>query len=147
MTDLILAIVHHLTVLTLVAILGAELVLLRGTVSGQRLRQLGAVDAAYGAIAGIVLVVGVVRVFFGASGWEYYVGNGFFWMKMAAFLVVGLLSIPPTIAIVRWRKAEKIETNYAAPAASIATAQRFLYAEALVLVLIPAFAAAMARGF
>lgn len=147
MTDLILAIAHHLAVFTLVAIFAAEFALLRPGIEGKRLGQLGALDGAYGATAGLVIIVGIIRVIFGPAGWEYYVGNWVFWAKMIAFAGVGLASIPPTKAIARWRKAAKADVRFAPVAAEISAARRFLFLQAGLLVFIPSFAAAMARGY
>ena len=147
MTDLILAIAHHLAVFTLVAIFAAEFALLRPGIEGKRLGQLGALDGAYGAMAGLVIIVGIIRVIFGAAGWEYYVGNWVFWAKMIAFLGVGLASIPPTIAIARWRKTAKADAGFTPAATEVSAARRFLYLQAGLLVFIPSFAAAMARGY
>ncbi|RYH12793.1 MAG: DUF2214 family protein [Alphaproteobacteria bacterium] len=140
--NLVLAIFHHLAVFALVAIFAAEFALLRPGIEGKRLLQLSKIDGAYGAVAGLVIVVGIIRVIFGGAGWEYYVGNWVFWLKMAAFLAVGLLSIPPTLAIIRWRKVGGTPAD-----ADVNTARRFLYLEAGLLVFIPTFAAAMARGY
>ena len=145
--DLILAIGHHLVVFTLVAILAAEFALLRPGLAGGRIGQLARIDAAYGGVATLVIVVGMLRVIFGASGWEYYVANSAFWAKMAAFLVMGLLTIQPTLAIRRWFRASKDDAGYAIPASEIATSRRYMHLQAGVLVLIPVFAAAMARGY
>ena len=70
-----------------------------------------------------------------------------FWGKMAAFVIVGLLSIQPTIALGRWAKALKADAGFVPPAGEIAKSRKFLNAEVLILVLIPIFAAAMARGY
>ena len=145
--DLLLAISHHLVVFLLVAIFAAEFVLLRPGLSGSRIGQLARIDAAYGGVATLVIVVGVLRVVFGAGGWEYYVGNYAFWAKMAAFLAAGLLTIQPTIAIRRWLKATADDAAYAVPASEIAASRRYIQLQAGVLVLIPIFAAAMARGY
>ena len=145
--DLILASAHHLVVFALVGLFVAEFALLRPGLTGPRIGQLVKLDAAYGAVAGLVIVVGVLRVIYGASGWEYYVGNWAFWAKMAAFLAVGLLSVPPTLAIRRWSKAARQTADYAPPATEIAASRRFIRIAAGVLVLIPIFAAAMARGY
>ena len=142
--DLILASSHHLVVFLLVAIFAAEYALLRPGLAGNRIGQLARIDAAYGGVAMLVIVVGVLRVIFGASGWEYYVSNYAFWAKMAAFLVMGLLTVPPTLAIRRWLKAGQ---DYVVPAEEISANRRFIYLQAGVLVLIPIFAAAMARGY
>jgi putative membrane protein len=139
---LVLAIAHHLAVFVLVAIFAAEFALLRPGIEGKRLTQLSKIDGAYGAVAGLVIIVGIIRVIFGGAGWEYYAGNWVFWAKMLAFLGVGLLSIPPTLAIIRWRKSGTAPSN-----SDVNTARRFLYLEAALLLFIPAFAAAMARGY
>src|SRR5690606_10484714 len=104
-SDLFLAIAHHLVVFLLVGIFAAEFALLRPGLAGPRIRQLARLDALYGGVATLVIFVGVARVIFGAMGWQYYVGNHAFWGKMAAFLIVGLLTIPPTLAIRKWSKA------------------------------------------
>lgn len=145
--DLGLAIAHHLAVFTLVALYAAEFALLRPGLSGVRIGQLARIDAAYGAMAGVVIVVGIIRVMFGAVGWEYYVSNHAFWGKMAAFLVMGLLTIQPTMAIRRWLKASRSDGGYVIPETEIATSRRFVHIQAGVLLLIPMFAAAMARGY
>lgn len=145
--DLILASGHHLAVFLLVAVLAAEFALLRPGLGGARIGQLARIDAAYGAVAGLVVVVGVLRVILGASGWEYYVTNYAFWAKMAAFLAVGLLSIRPTLAIRGWDKARKGDTDYAVPEAEVATSRHHIHLQAGMLMLIPIFAAAMARGY
>ncbi|WP_375451119.1 DUF2214 family protein [uncultured Devosia sp.] len=145
--DLTFAILHHLAVFTLVGIIAAEFVLLRPGLSGQRLTQLAAIDRLYGIAAGLVIIIGIARVFWGGKGWEFYVGSNMFWGKMLAFLVVGLLSVPPTIAFSRWTSSLAADPAFAPPPAELARSRRFLHAEVLILVLIPIFAAAMARGY
>src|SRR5688500_2842055 len=100
--DLILAAAHHLAVFALVGLFAAEFAMLRPGLAGARIKQLAGIDAGYGTMAGLVIAVGVLRVIFGAAGWQYYVGNQMFWAKMAAFLIMGLLTIPPTLALRRW---------------------------------------------
>ena len=146
MLDFVLAAAHHLAVFTLVIVLGAELVLLRPGLETRRLPVLGRLDAAYGALAGLALVAGTLRVVFGAAGWDYYAGNWVFWLKMVLFAAVGLLSIPPTIAIISWRRAHKAEPGYVLVPAEVGRMQRFLIAELVLLLMIPVAAAAMARG-
>lgn len=145
--DLLLAISHHLVVFLLVAIFAAEFALLRPGLSGSRIGHLARVDAAYGGVATLVIVVGVLRVIFGAAGWQYYVTNYAFWAKMTAFLAMGLLTIQPTLAIRRWNKVGQGDAAYAVPEAEIAASRRYLRLQVGVVILIPIFAAAMARGY
>lgn len=147
MTDLALAIAHHLLVFTLVAILAAEIASVRLGLRQRNLQRLAILDAHYGLIAGLILAVGFARVYFGVKGPEAYIPNPFFWAKIGAFLVVGLLSVAPTVQFLRWRKASKANPDFSPDEAQVRKARRFLIAEAVVLVLVPTFAAVMARGY
>ena len=146
MLDLVLAILHHLTILSLAGLLAAELVLVKPGVSGAGLKTLGLVDAGYGATAGLILVVGFSRVFLGAKGSAFYLENPVFWAKIAAFAVVGVLSAWPTIAILKWRRQAKADPAFAPSVVEVTRMRRVLILELTVFALIPIFAAAMARG-
>jgi putative membrane protein len=147
MLDLVLAVLHHLLILSLAGLLAAELVLVKPGVAGANLKVLGLVDAGYGATAGLILAVGFSRVFLGAKGAAFYIENPVFWAKIAAFAVVGLLSILPTIAILKWGKQAKADPGFAPPGEAVAKIRRALLLEIMVFALIPIFAAAMARGY
>lgn len=145
--NLFFACAHHLAVFALVGIFAAEFALLRPGLAGARVGQLARIDAAYGGVATVVIVVGILRVWLGGVDPWYYLTNHAFWGKMAAFLIMGLLTIPPTLAMRRWAKAGEGQGDYAPPAAEIAASRRFIHLQAGMLVLIPLFAAAMARGY
>jgi putative membrane protein len=142
--DLLLAIFHHLLVFSLAAILAAEWVLVRSGLSGPSLRLLARIDGAYGGIAMGVIVIGASRVYFGLRSWEFYVYSYAFWAKMAAFAIVGLLSIRPTLRILGWRR--MLGETGAVADGEILAVRSWLKAEIAVFALIPIFAAAMARG-
>ncbi|MET0274412.1 MAG: DUF2214 family protein [Phenylobacterium sp.] len=147
MTDLALAIAHHILVFGLAGVLAAEVAMMRPGLTGLALKRLAMVDAHYGALAVLIIVVGVLRVIYGVKGPEAYLPNLFFWAKMAAFGVVGLLSIAPTIRIVRWRRASRADLGFSPAEAEVKRVRGYLLAEAAVFVLIPVFAAVMARGY
>ena len=142
--DLLLAILHHLLVFTLAGILAAEWVLIRPGLSGPSLQLLGRIDGAYGGVAMAVIAVGVCRVIFGLKGWEYYLSNHAFWGKMVAFVIVGLLSIRPTMRIIAWRKSAG--ASGVVPDDEILAVRTWLKGEIAFLALILVFAAMMARG-
>ena len=147
MTDLLLAIVHHLIVFGLAAVLAAELALMRSsTMSPQTVKLLGRFDFFYGMLAMAILVVGFVRVWFGAKGPDFYMHNHAFWAKIAAFAVVGLISIKPTMCILAWQKSLKANAAFVPTLPEIAKLRRWLLIELHVFALIPIFAAMMARG-
>src|ERR1700743_3003183 len=105
MLDLVLAIVHHILVFSLFGVLFGEIVLVRKGVDMATLTRVGRIDLMYGAVAGLIVVVGFARGIFAAKGWPYYCTNLFFHLKVGTFVLIGLLSIPPTIAYIRWRRA------------------------------------------
>ena len=146
MTDLILAILHHLLVFAVFAVFAIEMTTVRPGLDGAGVRRVAAIDGAYGGIALAVIVVGFSRAVFGLKGWEYYSTYWVFWAKVAAFIIVGLLSIQPTIRFQRWKKAAAGDEAYVVPATEIAFVRTWLHREALFLVLIPILAAMMARG-
>lgn len=146
MTDLVLAIVHHLLVFGLAAILAAELATIRPGLTGASLRRLGIIDMHYGLIATLILIVGFARVYMGVKGPEAYLGAWAFWAKIGAFVVVGLLSAPPTIRILQWRKRARAEPAFAVGHDEVKAVRPFLIAEVAIFALIPVFAAMMARG-
>jgi putative membrane protein len=145
MIDLSLAILHHLLVFGIVVMLASELALVRPGMSGAQAVRVAKTDAGYGISAVLILVVGVIRLNFGAKGSEWYEANLWFWAKMAAFALVGALSVPPTLAFMRWRKAVDADPSFAPPQAEIDRARRWLVLEVALLGLIFVFAAAMAR--
>ncbi|UCI09026.1 DUF2214 family protein [Mesorhizobium sp. B1-1-8] len=146
-TDLVLAIAHHLLVFSLAAIIGMESVLIRGELATPTIRRLADIDRHYGIIAGLIIVVGIGRVIYGLKGWEFYVHNWVFWAKMAAFATVGLLSIVPTVRFISWNRQATANPSFAVPAAELASVQTYIRAQAVVFLLIPVFAGAMARGY
>lgn len=145
LTDLILAILHHLAIVTLIVLLAMEFAWLRPGITAENLRRVTHVDAAYGASAGLVVVIGVSRVIWGVKGAEFYMSNPWFWAKMASFLCIGLLSIPPTLALLKWRRAWRLDGAFLPADGELARLRRFVHAEVGLLALVVGFAAAMAR--
>jgi putative membrane protein len=139
--DALLASVHHLFVFSLVAVLFSELVLASGTPDAARLRQLGRLDGAYGLLSMGIVAAGFLRASHGAKGWAFYAHNPVFWTKIGVFVVVGLLSIVPTVRLVRWRKAGVIPD-----AAAMRSTRQWMVAEVVLVALIPVLAVLMARG-
>ena len=106
-TDLGLAALHHLLVFALTAMLVSQAVLLRGTLQADMVPRLAKLDAGYGGVAGLLLVVGLCRVYFGIKGADFYLHNPWFHAKVGTFVLVGLLSILPTVRYARWKKAQR----------------------------------------
>jgi putative membrane protein len=142
MLDLLLAIVHHLLIFAIFGIICAELWSVRPGMSSSTVARLASLDLWYGILAAAVLAAGFCRAIFAAKGWGYYSHNAFFWAKLGTFAAIGLLSLPPTLALIRWRK-----TGRAPSDPEVRSARRYLRWEAALFVFLPIFAAAMARGY
>ncbi len=140
--DLVLAILHHLFVFALFAVLFAELVLVRSSMDTVAVARVQSMDAWYGVLAGLIIAVGFARAIFAAKGWDYYSHNLFFWAKIGTFVAIGLLSVPPTLAFLKWRRIGSVPADGA-----ISKVRRYLWLEVALFALLPAFAAAMARGY
>lgn len=143
MLDLGLAIVHHILVFGLVAMLMAERVLV--SVPMIDVRRLARLDGGFGATAGLILIVGACRVFFGGKGWAFYETNPFFWAKVVTFLIIGLVSIIPTIRFIAWVRAARTDPSFQPDEADRRKVRNALGVEVLLLLPLLAFAAAMAR--
>ena len=142
----IFAFLHHLAAFALVAMLTAELVLLRQPITVENAKRLAAIDGVLGASAGVLLVVGLLRVVFFEKGWEYYFSSHAFLTKFALFVLIGLASIVPTMEFLRWRKAVRAGQAPDPDVRKVQTIRKIIHAELAGVVLILLFAAMMARG-
>ena len=96
--------------------------------------------------AGALLVIGLLRVFFFEKGAAYYWHSHAFLTKFALFVIVGLLSIIPTMEFLSWRDA--IAGGHV-PVMDAATRKRVtmvIHIELAAIVVILLCAAVMARG-
>src|SRR6185436_8734180 len=101
----IFAFLHHLAAFTMVAALAVEFVLIRGELTLASARRLQVTDVVYGASATVLVVVGFLRVFYFEKGADYYFSSATFIAKISLFVIVAILSFPPTLEFLRWRKA------------------------------------------
>lgn len=143
--DLALAVLHHLLALALATLLAAELVLLRAPMAPGTVARLLRLDAGYGLSALSLLAVGGARLAFGMRPAAYYLHNPWFWAKLGAFLLAGLLSIAPTLAFLRWRRRSRADAGFVPSPQAVLRARRVVVAELGLLAAIFALAAAMAR--
>lgn len=103
-TNIAAAFFHHAAAFLVFATLLVELVLLRGELTPSAARSLLRIDMVYGIGALVALVAGLVRVFYTEKGAAYYFASGPFLVKLGLFIVVGLLSMYPTLKFVGWRR-------------------------------------------
>lgn len=143
----VLAYAHLLAILTLVVFISSEAALCRTDwINAKVVERLGRVDLIYGIAAGLVLLTGIARTWWGIKGTPWYWSNGLLHLKLALFLAVALMSIKPTLMFRRWRK--QLAAGGPLPdEAQVRTARKWVMIQAHLIALIPLAAVFMARGF
>ena len=145
--DVLLAYIHFLSMIATVSTLAVEAVLCRPGLTARGARLLSRVDIIYFVAAILVLTSGLLRVFFGLKGAAFYLNNPVFYVKIGLFLVVGLLSIAPTLQFIRWGRATLDAPEQPVAAPEVSRAARMVYIELGLLALIPLMGVLMARGY
>jgi putative membrane protein len=103
----LMAFLHHLAAFGVVGALVAEVVLFKPPLNIIQARRVQRADQIFGAAATVLLIVGLLRVFYFEKGADYYFSNGFFLAKFTLFIVAALVSIYPTVLFISWNKAIK----------------------------------------
>jgi putative membrane protein len=145
-TSALMAFLHHLAAFTLTAAIIYEHTAFRKDLSLADARRIQWMDIVYGVSAGVIVIVGLLRVFYFEKGAPFYAQNWFFWTKMAGFALAALLSVYPTIRFLSWRK---FTAQNQAPDVSDRDAKlikMLLRLEMLAIVIMLFSAALMARG-
>lgn len=140
------AFLHHMAAFTLVAALAIEFVLIRDMLTLGNARRLQVADTVFGASAGVLLLVGLARVFHFEKGATYYFHTWTFIAKLALFVIVGLISIIPTLEFLSWRQAVKQGQVPVVSAERMRRLRSIIHLELVGVVLIILCAALMAKG-
>ena len=142
----IMATLHHIAAFAVTATLVYEFLAFRKNLTIHEARRILQVDSAYGVSAAVLLVVGLLRVFFFEKGAAYYLNNNMYWIKMGLFILVGLLSIYPTMRFLKWRIAVREERAPEIPDDEFKLIRLLLHLELTGILLILIVAPMMARG-
>src|SRR5579859_5764017 len=102
MAGALVAYLHYVAMMAIAVILVVEHMLCVPGLSGSRIRLLARVDLFYMSAAILALGSGVARVVWFGKGAMFYLHNPVFYIKLALFVAVGLMSIPPTLQYLRW---------------------------------------------
>jgi putative membrane protein len=103
MWTVIFAFLHHLAAFTVVSTLVFEHAAFAPVLSVDLARKLRRIDAYYGIAAGVLVIVGLLRVFYFEKGASYYFHDAWFIVKISLFALVGLISIYPTKVFLSWK--------------------------------------------
>src|SRR5258705_8574327 len=140
--EIILRYVHFVSIFAIVGSLASEHLILKKELTRAEIGRLARIDAVYG-IAAVTLLIAGLTLWLGSVGKPavYYTKNWVFHTKLTLFLMVGLLSIYPTIFFIKNRKGN-FEEIVAVPKIIF----MMLRMELLLLLIIPLLAGLMSRG-
>lgn len=142
----ITAYLHYLSFMLSFGALAIEGLTLKPDLSLKEAWRVLIADGVYGIAATGVLATGILRVLYFDQGKAFYLSNPVFYAKVAIFLVVGTLSLYPTVSFLRWIKALRAGE---VPSLEQPQVNRLLWLIRIELVgfaMIPLLAALMARG-
>lgn len=146
MTDALLSYVHFSAIFILFAFLTVEAMVLRNPLDASVIALITRIDIWYVGAGILSLVSGSLRLIWGAKGAAFYAANPLFYVKLGVFVVLGILSIRPTLQFMRWSKSIKADATFKPPDAERARARWLVMFELHIAALLPLFAVLMARG-
>lgn len=145
--EAILAYLHIAAILAMVVFISSEAALCRVQwINAAVVERLVRVDMVYGIAALTVLATGIARTWWGIKGTAWYWTNPLLHVKLTLFIVIGVLSIVPTMTYFRWRKALRASGTLPAEA-EIKKTRRLVMIQAHLIAVIPLAAVFLARGF
>jgi putative membrane protein len=144
--EALLEYLHIAAILALTVFLASEAALCRPEwINAAAVRRLGRVDMPYAVSAVALLLTGLARTWWGVKGTAWYWHQPLLHLKLGLFVVIGLLSIKPTIQFARWRK--QLDAGGALPSeAEVRGARRWIMVEAHLLALVPLAGTLLAKG-
>ena len=142
MLEITLRYLHFLSILTIAATVLSEYLLLKPVMTRKEIARLSKIDAFYGLAAIVLLGAGLTLWFGGISKPTFfYSKNWIFHLKISLYVLIGLLSIYPTIFFIKNRKGNADEI--------VSIPSRIFWMirlELLLLFIIPILAGLMAKG-
>jgi len=139
--DLIIRYLHFVSMFILVAAVLGQHLILRGTVTRAIVGKAQKLDIAYAISVIVVLGTGLLQWLVVGKPADFYSSNPVFHTKLTLFLVIGLVSIYPSVYLGKNRKGDPDELVTIPP--GIIWSVRV---ELLLLFLMPLLATLMARG-
>ncbi|MBL7875042.1 MAG: DUF2214 family protein [Cyclobacteriaceae bacterium] len=140
--EIILRYIHFISIFAIVGSLVSEHLLLKKEMTRLELTRVARIDAVYG-LAALCLLAAGMTLWLGGIGKPavVYTRNWIFHTKLTCFILIGLLSVYPTIFFIKNRKGNPTELVKTPPL--VFWMLRF---ELLLLFIIPLLAGLMAKG-
>lgn len=140
--EIFLRFIHFISIFAIVGALVSEHLLLKKTLSRSEIGRLAKIDGVYGLAVLVLLGVGMT-LWSGGHGkpTDFYSSNALFHTKLTLFIIIGILSIYPTVFLIKNKNGDQQE-NIQVPKSIF----WMLRLELLLLFIIPILAGLMAKG-
>ena len=139
--DILVRYLHFVSIFILVAAVLGQHLILRGTITRALVGKAQKLDIAYAIAVVVVLGTGLLQWFVVGKPADFYSSNPVFHTKVLLFLLIGLVSIYPSVYLGKNRKGDPDELITIPP--GIVWSVRV---ELVILFLMPLLATLMARG-
>ena len=124
----------------------SEHLILKPSIKKEQIRSLATIDLIYGLAAIIVLATGLLRWFVYGKGYDFYMSTPLFHIKLTLFIILGVLSIFPSIKFYKWNKQVKGGEEPDINEKGVKKLLMFIRIELLLIAIIPLLAVLIARG-
>ena len=146
MTEVLVVYLHFAAMILIAVFLAIECLFCVPGLAQERVKLLARIDLLYMIAAVLALATGVARLVWFGKGAGFYLHNPVFYIKLALFVAIGLISVPPTMQYLRWMRMLKTGAGAVAAEFEVLRARRYVLAELVLFTFIPLLAVLMARG-
>jgi putative membrane protein len=146
LSTVVLPWIHYIAVMMMAGALVAELYLLRLTPSHETVRLLPRVDLFYGIAAMVVFATGILRIYFGGKGPDWYWANGLMHGTIGVFVLAALVSLAPTFRFRRWAAAS-LASHTLPTEAEVRRLRPLVHTQLTALGLVALMITAVAKGY
>ena len=137
---------HFLGIMTLMGSLIAQHLFMKPVLIKQNIKTIATIDLIYGIAAVVVLSTGLLRWFVYGKGSDYYLSNPLFHIKITLFVIIAIISVFPTLRILKWRRQSKASGSFEVSEKMAKGTLMFIRVELLLVAIIPIFAVMVDRG-
>ena len=144
--NILIPYLHYIGIMALMGSLISEHLILKPSIKKDQIKSLATIDLIYGLSAILVLTTGLLRWFVYGKGYDFYMSSPLFHIKLTLFIIIGILSIFPTIKFLKWRKQIKRGDEPVITEKGVKNLLMFIRIELLIITVIPLIAVLIARG-
>jgi putative membrane protein len=112
-----------------------------------QVRLLGTVDLGYFLALIGSLATGLARLLFFGQDTSYYLANRLFWLKIALFIVIGLIALFPTRQYIHWNREARTAPTFAPLTRELERVRGSLALQLGLMLLLPLLGILVARGY